>query len=176
MEVQGEGYCRELPDPSPNTYGTSLEGCWCFACSQELTGVGPEHFYEHMVKYQLPIMERFGLVHYGCCENLSDKVEVLRRIPNLRRIAVAPSADLDRAVAEIGTDYLISWRPNPGVSVAVGYDVQRTREYLVEGMRRLEGCRFDVSWKDIENDCGNPYNLRNSITATRMAMDDLRLS
>ena len=175
IEIQGEGYTNELPDPQPNTYSGSLKDCWFFAASQELTAVGPDFFEKHMVDYQLPIVEQFGLVHYGCCENLSDKIDVLRKIPNLRRIAVTPSADIDCCVEEIGTDYLISWRPNPGLSVTVAYDVEATRKFLVENLRKLEGCMFDVSWKDIENDCGDPYNLRNSIVATKKAFDDLGL-
>ena len=176
IDVQGEGYTREFPDPEPNGYRNSLKQSWFFAASQELTSVGPKHFEEHMVDYQLPILDRFGLVHYGCCEDLSNKIDVLRKIPNLRRIAVTPAADIDRSIQEIGTDYLISWRPNPGISVAFGYDIEETRSYLVENMNKLKGCRFDVSWKDIENDCGDPYNLRNSIIATRKALDDLKLA
>ena len=103
-------------------------------------------------------------------------MNALRKIPNLRRVAVTPSADLDLALEEIGVDYLISWRPNPGISVTVGYDIEETRKYLVENLEKLKGHKFDIIWKDIENDCGNPYNLRNSIAATRKALDDLGLA
>ena len=176
IEIQGEGYCNDLPDPVPNASGKKLKDCWFFGASQELTSVGPDHFDEYMVQYQLPILAQFGLVHYGCCENLSNKIDVLRQIPNLRRIAVTPAADIDSAIEQIGNDYLISWRPNPGISVAVGYDIEQTRKYLVENLSKLKGSKFDIAWKDIENDCGNPYNLKNSIIATRLALDDIGLS
>ncbi len=38
---------------------------------------------------------------------------MLRQFPNLRNIVVTPRADVRRCAEQIGTDYVISWRPNP---------------------------------------------------------------
>ena len=43
---------------------------WGFAESQETVGVSPTMFAEFVLPYQLPILERFGLNCYGCCEPL----------------------------------------------------------------------------------------------------------
>ena len=79
-------------------------------------------FDEFMLQYQLPIMAEYGLVAYGCCEDLTRKIDVLRQIRNLRRIAVTPVADVRRCAEQIGTDYVISWRPNPTDMVCAGWD------------------------------------------------------
>ena len=47
---------------------------------------------EFLFRYQLPIMEQAGLVAYGCCEDLTCKIDMLRQIPNLRRIAVSKAS------------------------------------------------------------------------------------
>ncbi len=75
---------------------------WGFAESQETTQVSPDHFEEFVFPYQLPILERFGLNCYGCCEPLHLKLDYLRKIPRLRRISMSPWVDLDIAAANIG--------------------------------------------------------------------------
>ena len=68
---------------------------------------------EFLLRYQLPILEKFGLVSYGCCEDLTRKIDMLRRIPNLRRIGIAPAADVAKCAEQIGRDYVLSYRPSP---------------------------------------------------------------
>ena len=66
-----------------------------------------------MLRSQQPIIENFGLAAYGCCENLTDKIHLLRCIRNLRMIAVTPVADVRRCAEQIGADYVFSWQDNP---------------------------------------------------------------
>ena len=87
-----------------------------------------------MLQYQLPILRNFGLVSYGCCEDLTRKIDMLRQIPNLRIIAVPPRADLRRNVEQIGTDYVISWRPNPTDVICYGFDEARIRGIIRPGL------------------------------------------
>ncbi|NLL83506.1 MAG: hypothetical protein GX230_04610, partial [Lentisphaerae bacterium] len=42
----------------------------------------------------LAFFEKFGLVHYGCCEDLGEKIGMLRQLKNLRSIAVTPVANV----------------------------------------------------------------------------------
>jgi hypothetical protein len=106
-------YARDLESPRANSGSRRRKDLWCFCAAQELTLVSPVMHDEFMLQYQLPIIEQFGLVAYGCCENLTRKIDMLRRVPNLRIIAVTPSADVAECAEQIGTDYVLSWRPNP---------------------------------------------------------------
>jgi len=36
---------------------------------------------EFALKYEIPILSRFGLNSYGCCEPLHDKIKYLKQIP-----------------------------------------------------------------------------------------------
>lgn len=114
---------------------------------------------EFILEYQLPIMAKFGLIHYGCCEDLTHKIKMLRRIPNLRYISISPVADIARCAEQIGPDYVFSWRPNPADMVCCGFDESRIRRIIREGLRILKAndCRFHINLKDV-------YTLEGDVT------------
>ena len=91
-------YAEELPDPAANVNGVTRSRLWGYMAAQEFTAVSPAMHAEFLLRYQLPILKEFGLVAYGCCEDLTNKIAMLRQIPNLRRIAVSPFANVARCV------------------------------------------------------------------------------
>ena len=56
---------------------------------------------EFALHYEKKWLERFGLVTYGCCEQLHEKVDILSKIPNLRKISMSCWIDVDRAVEKM---------------------------------------------------------------------------
>ncbi|MBE0696102.1 MAG: hypothetical protein IH586_04190, partial [Anaerolineaceae bacterium] len=164
---QASPYCAELPPPRANSYGASRKDIFLFIAAQEFTLVSPRMFDEFIVQYQLPIIEHFGLVHYGCCEDLTKKIKVLRQIKNLRSIAVTPLANLARCAEQIGTDYVISWRPNPTDMVCAGFDRQRIRRILSEGFAAARGCFLHINLKDVETVEGHPERLAEWVQLAR---------
>ena len=129
---------------------------------------------EFLLQYQLPILEKFGLIAYGCCENLTHKIALLRKIPNLRIIAAAPTADLRRCAEQIGTDYVISWRPNPSAMVCCGWDEARIRRILREGLEAAKGCHLIIHLKDIETLEGDLSRLARWTKLVRRLADDFQ--
>ncbi len=147
---QAAPYALELPDPAANGRPVPRSRLWCFMASQETTLVSPAMFDEFILAYQRPIMEKFGLVAYGCCEDLTRKIDLLRRVPNLRRIAVTPWADVGACAEQIGTDYVLSWRPSPADMVCRGLDPERVRKLTREALEAAKGCHVDITLKDVE--------------------------
>jgi len=45
------------------------------------------------IDYAVQWYEKFGLVYYGCCEPLDGKIDIVREIPNLRKISMSPWVD-----------------------------------------------------------------------------------
>ncbi len=86
---------------------------WGFGESQETVGVSPAMFAEFIFPYQLPILERFGLNCYGCCEPLDKRWHIVQRIPRLRRVSVSAWANLPRMAEMLGDRYIFSWKPAP---------------------------------------------------------------
>ena len=76
----GLGWSRELP-AAGYTGKVRMIDMWGFAESQETVGVSPRMFAEFIFPYQLPILERFGLNCYGCCEPLDSRWHVVRKNP-----------------------------------------------------------------------------------------------
>lgn len=168
---QTSPYARGLTDPEANRYGIARSQLWGFFAAQEFTGVSPAMHDEFLLQYQLPIMRRFGLVAYGCCEDLTRKIDILRRIPNLRRIAVTPFADAGACARQIGTDYVISYRPSPADMVAYGFDEDRVRRILQRDLQLMRGCRYDVTLKDVQTVGGDPDRVRRWVALARKILE-----
>ena len=170
---QAVPYAEELDDPAPDGGGVTRDKLWYFCASQETTQVGPGMFDEFMVQYQLPIIEKFGLSAYGCCEDLTRKIDVLRQIPNLRRIAVSPMANAAKCAEQIGTDYIISYRPSPTDMVGYGFDPDRIRTILRRDLEACRDCHVDITLKDVETVQGDPDRVRNWVKITREVIDEV---
>jgi hypothetical protein len=164
---QAMAYAEELPDPAPNTRNVARQQLWSFMAAQEFTAVSPAMHEEFLLQYQRPILARFGLVAYGCCEDLSRKIDMLRSIPNLRRIAVSPFADVPRCAEQIGRDYVVSYRPSPSDMVGYGLDENRVRSILNRDLAACRHCHTDITLKDVETVENDPDRVRRWVALTR---------
>jgi hypothetical protein len=134
----------------------------CWAESQETVGVGPGQFEEFVLQYQLPLMARFGLVDYGCCEPLDRKVDLLiARVPHLRWVAVVPWGNRELMAEKLGTRYVYVYKPNPSLICqprpAWDAAAQEVRETLA--ITKRHGCPTHLVMKDTSTFCGEPERL-----------------
>jgi hypothetical protein len=97
-------YAEELQDPAPNHNSVKRSQLWGYMAAQEFALVSPAMHDEFLLQYQIPILSKFGLSAYGCCEDLTNKIDILRKIPNLRRIGVSPFANVAKCAEQIGRD------------------------------------------------------------------------
>ncbi|MDF1512242.1 MAG: hypothetical protein P1S60_00385 [Anaerolineae bacterium] len=172
---QAMPYAEELEDPAPNSGPVKRNQLWVFVASQETTAVGPRQFDEFMLQYQIPIMAPFGLAAYGCCEDLTRKIDVLRQIPNLRRIAVSPMADVGKCAAQIGQDYVLSYRPSPTDMVGYGFKPEKIRDMLKWDLEACGDCHVDITLKDVETVQYDQDRIRHWVDITREVIDDLSI-
>ncbi|MCY3022225.1 MAG: hypothetical protein NTW87_24705 [Planctomycetota bacterium] len=163
-------YAAEVEALRPNSGPRRRKQLWAFSAAQEFTLISPRMHDEFLLQYQLPILKHFALSAYGCCEDLTPKIAMLRQIPNLRIIAVAPRADVRRCAEQIGRDYVISWRPNPTDMVCAGFDAPRIRRTIREGLRICRGLHVHLHLKDIETVEGQPERLARWVRIVRDAM------
>jgi len=160
-------YAPELEPPRPNSGPRKRKEIWGFCAAQEFTLISPEFHEEFMFRYQLPIYEHFGLVHYGCCEDLRRKIDMLRQLKNLRSIAVTPVANVRQCAEQIGTDYVMSWRPNPTDMVCYGYDEGKIRRIISEGLAACRGGYPHIHLKDVETVEGDVSRLTRWVRLVR---------
>lgn len=169
---QAMSYSRELEDPSPNGKSVSRNELWGFFMAQEMAQVSPAMHEEFVLNYQKPFMARYGLVAYGCCEDLTHKIDMLRKLPNLRRIAVTPVADVAKCAEQIGRDYVFSWRPNPAEMICCGFDPDLIRRIVRDAMDKSRECHVDITLKDIQTVQNKPGNLREWVNVVREISDE----
>ena len=104
-------------------------------------------------------MRRWGMNYYGCCEPLDRKVDVLRRIPNLRKISMSPFADMGRAAEAVGTDYVLSHKPTPALLAFDDWNLDLARVALIQALEASKGCHVEVIMKDISTLRREPRRL-----------------
>ncbi|MHB9131347.1 MAG: hypothetical protein ACYDBB_09690 [Armatimonadota bacterium] len=164
---QSMTYAEELASPRSNSGPRKRAELWQHCAAQEFTLISPAMHDEFLLHYQLPIIAQWGLVAYGCCEDLTRKIDMLRQVPNLRQIAVTPVADVVRCAEQIGTDYVFSWRPNPTDQVCCGFDEARIRQIIGNGLQQSRGCRVHIHLKDIETVEGDSSRLARWVRIVR---------
>lgn len=109
----GFGWTTQLPQPDFDPHHVRTMDMWGFAESQETVGVGVRQFAEFILPYQLPLLERFGLNCYGCCEPLDKRWEAVKQVPRLRRVSASAWVDMATMSACLGKDYILSVKPSP---------------------------------------------------------------
>jgi hypothetical protein len=125
----GNGYTDELPAPGFDPARVRPCDIWASAESQELAGVSPRMHREFALQYERELLEPFGLNGYGCCEDLTRKLEDVLALPNMRRVSISPFANVDRC-AEIMKDRAIfSWKPQPA-HLTGAFQAEAIRAYL----------------------------------------------
>lgn len=170
---QAMPYALELPDPAPNVNGVQRRSLWTYLAAQEFTAISPSMHEEFLLRYQMPLLKPFGLVAYGCCEDLTQKISMLRQIPNLRRIAVAPFANVARCAEQIGRDYVLSYRPSPADMVSYGFNPDRIRSILKRDLTFCKNSIVDITLKDVETVQGDADRVRKWVEITRQVIDDV---
>ncbi|NLX43137.1 MAG: hypothetical protein GXY79_06630 [Chloroflexi bacterium] len=162
----GVSYSDELPaagyDGTPR-----LCDLWASAESQELAQVSPRMHAAFALAYERRLLEPFGLTGYGCCEDLTLKLQDVLTLPHLRRVSVAPTADVARCAEQIGRRCILSWKPQPAHLVGQ-WDEGMLRGYLHSARQAAQGTALEIILKDTHTCEGHPERFD---AWTRIASD-----
>ena len=133
---------------------------WGRGMAQVFSSVGKDMHEEFDIEYMKKFMEPFGLNYYGCCEPLDRKMDIVEKLPNLRKVSITPWADVDIAAEAINTKYVLSNKPNPA---QVSMELGRTLAAI-----KRNHCNSELVLKDISS-AGN--NVQNLIRWEKIAME-----
>jgi len=156
------GYTDELRGRSPASDGQQwvrVQDLWGLSESQETVGVSPQMFEEFVFPYQEPIISRFGLSYYGCCEPLHGRIRTVKRLSNLRRVSVSPWCNQEVMADELGQDYIFCRKPKPTLISTPGWDEEMMREDLRGTLRVAGQCPLEFAMKDVHTLCDQPWRL-----------------
>ncbi len=155
----GYGYVSALPGSDYDPNHVHPHNMWGCSNAQIFSSVSPDMHWEFAVEHDLRWLRRFGLTYYGCCEPLDKKMEILRRIPNLRKVSVSPWCDTELAAGGIGADYVMSRKPNPAVFTSAVLDVAEAEKQLRDFMDKAKEGHVEIIMKDISTVSYNPKSL-----------------
>ena len=119
-----------LPD-LPGEDGKALSNnAWAFGLAQLFTAVSPSITAE----FELPYMERifpcFGAIYYGCCEKLDDRLDVIRRLPKIRKLSCSPWSDREHFAETMPDFCVMSNKPSPALLAGDSLDEEEIRRDL----------------------------------------------
>ena len=100
------------------------------------------------------------MTYYGCCEPLDRKIDVLHRIPNLRKISASYWNTTERLVDKVGGDYILSHKPTPAIFAREHWDPEGARQELRAFLAKTAGrCHVELIMKDISTVRYGPKKL-----------------
>ncbi len=142
----GNGYTAELPRED---FDGTVRPCdmWASAEAQELALVSPDMHREFSLDYEKRLLAPFGLTGYGCCEDLTHKLDDVLTIPNIRRISISPFADVDACAGKLGDSAIFSWKPHPSHLVGE-FNPDFIRDYIRHTLEVTRGCIVEMILKD----------------------------
>lgn len=165
----GPGFTNELPKEKEEL---NFQDLWGFASAQEFSVVSPEMHDEFALTYQRRLLDQCGLVHYGCCEPMDDKFDLVKKMKNLRRVSISPWCNVDKAVEALQDKYVFSWKPNP-TYVCNNMDDDFIRTYLHENLVKARECQVEILLKDAITVQNEPERLERFIAIARDEMQKI---
>lgn len=152
-------YTHQLPAQDFNGHAR-LKDVWFRSMAQMFSSVSPAMHEEFELQYMRPLMARCGMVYYGCCEPLDNKLDMLMSIPNMRKLGVSPWANQEVCGEKMGGKYVFARKPNPAF-VAGDFSEETVRKEAEETIKIClkYGCPYEMVLKDISTVGYKPENL-----------------
>ena len=164
----GFGYSDELPQPDFSGPVRPAD-MWGFCESQETVNVSPTMYEQFIFPYEKPLMERFGLNCYGCCEPLHGRWHVVKQHPHLRRVSCSAWVNVEKMAANLGDRYVFSMKPNPATLAVPEVDTGAIRRGLREILEKTRGCVVELIMKDNHTLAQRPEH---AVTWCRIAKEE----
>lgn len=128
-------FSDKLPDKRCDyDFPTTHDG-WTFSMAQLFTSVSPDINVEFEVPYMSKIFSKFGAVYYGCCERLDDRLDIVSKMPNIRKISCSPWSDRKKFAEKLPKHIIMSNKPNPSFLAGTNFDEEIIRKDLRQTIR-----------------------------------------
>ena len=167
------GCARELPSGDFDGH-VRPKDVWGRCAAQIFGAVSPEMHDEFDLAYNQELFKECGLLYYGCCEPMDNKIDILRkRFRNLRKISITPWADPRRAAMNMGGDYVMAAKPNPAFVAMREFNPGPVAQEIT---RYCEACKehgttVEFVLKDISTIANNPANLTQWAATVQAVID-----
>jgi hypothetical protein len=163
-------FTNELPTENV----TKTTQCWGFLESQETTAVSADTFGEFVFPYQQRLVDRYGLLSYGCCERV-DAIwpDYLSKWPKLRKLSVAPFNN-EKLVGEYlrGTRVVYYSKPRAEFVTCTGpMNEKAIKEYFKGVCEAASGCLFEIAQREVGTIYGDFERGRQYVRLAKEAVE-----
>jgi hypothetical protein len=145
------GYVSGLPG-TDHRGALALKDLWGWAESQESINISPAMFKEFVLPYLAELSAMFGLVYWGCCEPVHDRLDLLMEaLPNLRSVSVSGWSDLERVAEMMGRRYVYSRKPTPALVSGANppWDLAKQDMQKTYAATKAHGCNVEILFRDL---------------------------
>jgi len=145
----GIGYTDELPADGFDPNHVRFCDVWGSAESQEMTMVSPDMHEAFLMKYEAEFLQPFAMNGYGCCDDLTRKLDSVCALPQMRRISISPYADVKKCAEQLKGGFILSWKADPRDMVG-GFSPETIRTRIRSALQAAadNGCVFEMILKD----------------------------
>jgi len=145
---------------SPSQPPDRLKSCWIYITAQTTGTISPAMYAEFIQPYNERIAALFGegKVYYHGCEDLGPKIDVIRRLPGLRRFHVSPWTNLPNAVEKLSASMVLECHVNPATTT-LSLNPDRMRADVRQVIRDADGACYDINLSDIQTVRNDPRIL-----------------
>lgn len=172
----GWGYTSKLrafKNDEIEANGITTMDMWAHLESQETGEVSTEMFREFIFPHQARLAKRFGMVCYGCCEAVDPRWDVIKEIPNLRRVSVSPWANAEKMAEYLGSDYVYSYKPYPTMIAVPNIDEDEIRKNARDMLKLTKNCHMEFVMKDNHTLGKNPNNAKRWVEIVREEIEKM---
>ncbi len=129
-------YTNDLPKVEGNT--VLSKNVWAYGMSQIFSTVSKSMHEEFDIDLLMPLYDMFGLMYYGCCEPLHNKIDIVRKIKNVRKISISPWADIEKGAESLSGDFVFSLKPRPSLIGNGIFEEAEIREQMLSAKKACE--------------------------------------
>ncbi|VGO16203.1 hypothetical protein PDESU_04794 [Pontiella desulfatans] len=167
----GYGYTSELPLPDQAPSRITAKDMWGCSNAQIFSEVSPDMHWEFAIEHDMRWMKRWGLNYYGCCEPLHNKTEILKKIPNLRKVSTSCWCDVEKVIEGLGQEMVYSIKPSPAILAEDNWHPERARAEIRRVLDIGQGAPMEFIMKDISTVRYRPERLSDWAA---IAMDEVQ--
>ncbi len=143
---------------------------WAFGMAQLFSTASPKVTEEFELPYISRMAEYFGMIYYGCCDRLDDRLDIVKKIPNVRKVSCSPWSDRKVFAEKIGDNLVMSFKPNPAYVAGGSFneDVVRKDLRYTYDLAKANNINLEIILKDISTVCFDPGRL---VSWAKIAME-----
>lgn len=154
-------YTDELLPDFGQGKGPVSGNSWAFGLAQLFSSVSPAFTDEFEIPYITRMAEPFGMIYYGCCDRLDDRLDLVKKIPHVRKISCSPWSDRKAFAEKIGPEIIMSNKPTPAFLATDSLDEDVVRKDLRRtiDIARVNQVNLELILKDISTVRHQPERL-----------------